>query len=171
MDTIDWLEEYAPGFHALSDDERQAITEFSFLWSLFEAKALNEHGSADAIVESAKQWARSGQLTPDMFRQELAYFRDRYVVDGAFNYHFEHLHLRQNDAPSLVQKVLNGEDVEPEVVAAANLIIVYWFRNNLFHGVKWSYELQGQRDNFMHANTVLIRAIELHNNATPGEPA
>ena len=38
MDTIDWLEEYAPGFQALSKAERRAITEFLFLWSLFEAK-------------------------------------------------------------------------------------------------------------------------------------
>ena len=108
-----------------SQSQHRSVNRTAVLWSLFEAKALNEHGSADAIVESAKQWARSGQLTPDMFRQELAYFRDRYVVDGAFNYHFEHLHLRQNDAPSLVQKVLKGEDVEPEEVAAAILIFVY----------------------------------------------
>ncbi len=171
MNTIDWLEKYAPGFQALSDEERQAITEFSFLWSLFEAKALNEHGNVNAIVESAEEWARTGQLTADTFGGELAYFRDRYVADGAFTCHFEHLHLRQNDALNLVQKVLKGEDAEPEEVAAAMLIIVYRFRNNLFHGVKWSYELQGQLENFMHANTVLMRAIELHNNAAPGEPA
>ena len=77
---------------------------------------------------------KTGQLTADTFGRELVYFRDRYVVDGAFTYHFEHLHLRQNDAPNLVQKVLEGEDAEPEQVAAAMLIIVYQFRNNLFHG-------------------------------------
>ena len=162
MDTSDWLQEYAPGFGALCDKERQRINEFSFLWSLFEAKALNENGSANAIVELAKQWARRGQLTADTFSQEFAYFRDRYVADGAFTYHFEHLRLRQNDAPSLVQKVLNGEDAKPEEVAAVVLIIVYRFRNNLFHGVKWSYELKGQLENFKHASRVLIRAVQLN---------
>ena len=86
MDTIDWLQKYAPGFQALSEAERQAITEFSFLWSLFEAKVLNEHGSSNAIVASSARWARGGQLTAETFGQELAYFRDRYVADSQFSY-------------------------------------------------------------------------------------
>ena len=171
MDTSDWLQKFAPGFQALSGDERQAITEFSFLWSLFEAKALNEHGSANAIVASAAQWAGGGRLTAETFGLELAYFRDRYIADGAFTHHFDHLHLRANDAPGLVRKVLNGEDATPEEVAAVVLIIVYRFRNNLFHGVKWSYELQGQLENFMHSNTALMRAIELHDDVNLGESA
>ena len=61
-----------------------------------------------------------------------------------------------------MKKVLAGETSEPEEIAAAVLIIVYRFRNNLFHGVKWSYELQGQLENFTHANTALMQAIELH---------
>lgn len=171
MDTIDWLRKHAPGFQCLSDDERQAIYNFSLLWSLFEAKALNEHGSANAIIESAKRWARSGQLSADTFTEELAYFRERYVADGAFTCHFDHLHLPQNDARRLVQKVLNREDAEPGEAAAAVLIIAYRFRNNLFHGVKWSYKLQGQLDNFTHANTILMRAIELDDKMEPGRHA
>lgn len=162
MDTIDWLRKYAPGFQVLSEAERDAYAEFLFLWSLFEAKALNEHGSARAIVASSARWARNGQLTTETFGHELAYFRNRYVEGGQFNHHFDHLHLRDNDAALLVQRVLLGEDGAPENIAAAVLIIVYRFRNNLFHGLKWSYELQGQFENFMHSNKVLRRAIELH---------
>ena len=169
MNVVEWLEKYAPGFQALSGDERQAITEFSFLWSLFEAKSLNKRGSANAIVESANRWAASGHLTEDRFSRELAYFRDRYVADGEFTHHFDNLHLRKNDAPDLVMRVLKREDAESEEIAAAVLIIVYRFRNNLFHGVKWSYELQGQLDNFAHANTALMQAIELHDVLNAGE--
>ena len=86
MDTIDWVQEYAPGFQALSEAERRAITEFLFLWSLFEAKVLNERGNANAIVESSARWDRGGQLTVETFGQELAYFRNRYVADGQFSY-------------------------------------------------------------------------------------
>ena len=168
---IDWLQEYAPGFQALSDAERQIITEFSFLWSLFEAKALNENGSASAIVASSARWARGGLLTTETFGKELAYFRNRYVANSQFTYHFDHLHLRANDAPRLVVKVLKGEDATPESIAAGVLIIVYRFRNNLFHGLKWAYELQGQFENFMHVNTALIRALELHNDSCSGARA
>lgn len=162
MTIIDWLDRYAPGLRALSPQERDAITHFFLLWTMFEARVLKTHASAKSIIEASRQWAGDGLLTVDTFGQELAYFRDRYVAYGAFTHHFGHLHLRRNDAPILVKKVLDGEDVEPEEVAAAALIIVYRFRNNLFHGVKWSYELQGQLENFMHANTILMQAIELH---------
>jgi len=35
---------------------------------------------------------------------------------------------------------------------ASLLIVVYGFRNNLFHGAKWGYELEGQLQNFTMAN-------------------
>lgn len=46
--------------------------------------------------------------------------------------------------------------------AAAALIIVYRFRNNLFHGTKWGYGIRGQFDNFRHANDVLMAALDVH---------
>lgn len=156
-----WLDRFAPGLQALSADERDAITHFSFLWTMFEARVLMTRASADAIINAAGRWAEDGHIAADAFRDELAYFRDRYVEDGDFTYHFDHLRLRRNDAPALVKKVLLGEDETPQQIAAAVLVIVYRYRNNLFHGVKWSYELQGQLDNFTHANAVLMQAIEL----------
>ena len=43
------------------------------------------------------------------------------------------------------------------VVRLANTV-----RNNLFHGAKWAYELRGQRDNFTHANCILMRMLDRH---------
>ena len=167
MNTFDSLEFYVPGFPALSGKERRAIGEFVLLWSLFEAKVLSEHGSAKMIVGTSARWARNGQLTAETFDLELAYFRNRYVVDGQFSRHFDHLHFRAYDREHLVRRVLQGEDGHPKNVAAAVLIIVYRLRNNLFHGLKWSYKLVGQLDNFNHANMALVRAIELHAEAAP----
>lgn len=162
MNRTDWLDRYAPGLQVLSPEEREAITHFSFLWTMFEARVLDTRANANAIVEASQGWAGNALLSADTFEQEVAYFRNRYFADGEFTHHFNHLHLRPNDAPALVRKVLAGEASSPEQIAAAVLIIVYRFRNNLFHGVKWSYELQGQLGNFIHANAALMRAIELH---------
>ena len=41
MKPIDWLRYNQPGFAELSGDERDAIGEFVFLWSLFEARVLD----------------------------------------------------------------------------------------------------------------------------------
>ena len=57
--------------------------------------------------------------------------------------------------------MLKNDAADTAEVAAALLIIVYRFRNNLFHGVKWAYEIRGQFENFSYANAVLMQAIEL----------
>lgn len=41
-------------------------------------------------------------------------------------------------------------------------MIIWHFRNNLFHSEKWAYQLQGQHANFTHANAVLMRLLERH---------
>jgi hypothetical protein len=159
---MDWLQQNAPGYAALSDPERNAIMQFSLLWSLFEAKALGTRGSARAIAAAAKRWADQGLLTTDSFREAISYFRNRYVAEGVFTHHFAHLHLRPADNPALVKSVLAGEVDDPASVAEASLIIVYRFRNNLFHGVKWAYEIVDQLGNFEHANAVLMQSMEMH---------
>lgn len=162
MNVIDWLQINAPGFRDLSGDERDAIMQFSLLWSLFEAKALKTHGNAASILAAARRWAKKGLLTGDSFNPELAYFQNRYYAEGDFTYHFHNLHLRPSDEPDLVKRVLKNEGADLAEVAAALLIIVYRFRNNLLHGVKWAYEIRGQFENFRHANAILMQAIELH---------
>ena len=142
--------------------ERDAIMHFSFLWSLFEFEVLNKNGNVPAIIRVVDQWRDTGLLNNDYpFAQQLAYFRDRYYRDGDFTYHFERLNFKKRDRRDLVQKVLRNETTDRSEIVKALLIIVYRFRNNLFHGEKWAYQLQGQLKNFNHANDALMRAIEL----------
>ncbi|MEN8132224.1 MAG: hypothetical protein ABFS45_19010 [Pseudomonadota bacterium] len=61
-----------------------------------------------------------------------------------------------------MRSVLKGEATDIADVVAVLLIIVYRFRNNMLHGLKWAYEIRGQLENFTHVNTVLMRVIELH---------
>ena len=136
--------------------------EFSLLWSLFEAKALNTQGNAAAILAAALRWTESSLLTADMFEPALTYFRNRYYNGTDFTYHFDHLHLRQTKRPELVRSVLKSKTTDIANVVSVLLIVVYHFRNNLLHGLKWAYEIRGQLESFSHANTVLMRAIELH---------
>lgn len=162
MIPMEWLEAHAPGFHELSPEERKAIMHFSFLWSLFESEALNRHGGVNALVTVARRWADTDLFTEKSFEPQLVYFRNRYFRDGAFTRHFDHLNLQNGDQPDLVRKVIANEAAERFEIAAALLIIVFRFRNNLFHGEKWAYQLQGQLENFNHANAILMQGIELH---------
>jgi hypothetical protein len=76
MSVVKWLEDNAPGYRGRSTEERNAIMEFSLLWSLFKAKALT-HGNAASILEALKQWANKQLLTEHTFERELAYFQNR----------------------------------------------------------------------------------------------
>ena len=105
-------------------------------------------------------------MTAETFRNELAYFRNRYVKDGKFTHRFEKLKLPHDE--KLVKRVLLCKDGKSQDIAAVVLIIIYRFRNNLFHGQKWQYELQGQLDNFKHSKKALMQAIKLHDEANPG---
>ncbi|GAA0909684.1 hypothetical protein GCM10009552_20650 [Rothia nasimurium] len=157
-----WLEARAPGFLNLPDPDRRAIFDFAFLWSLFEAQIMANFARADRIRERIDAWALDGTLEAEIYDAELAYFRNRYFADGALTYHFPHLNLRPSDHPDLVQAVIEGTNENPRDRMLALLMIVWRLRNNLFHGAKWAYELRDQRENFRHANGVLMRILERH---------
>jgi hypothetical protein len=90
----DWLTNRAPGYSALKHSEREAITYFSFLWSLFEAQELKRAATAGSIVEHVRRWDFQERLDADLFRDSLAYFKARYFSDGDFTHLFYGLHFR-----------------------------------------------------------------------------
>src|SRR5258706_11634810 len=156
-DAMEWLRSKAPGFTQLSEEEQNAITDFSLLWSLFESRVLASEGSTRAICVAVEEWHRAGALDATLFDEELAYFKSRYFAGTALTYHFGHLNLRLGDREPMVRAVLEGSDSDPQHRLATALIIVLRYRNNLFHGMKWQYELAGQLGNFNAANAVLMK--------------
>lgn len=161
MTTSQWMERYVYGFADLRPEERQAIQDFTMLWSFFESRLLGTEGSAKAIVERVAKLQENGRLEPAQFEQSFQYFSARYFPGGAESHHFAKLELRKRDYPDLVRAALDGSNQNPADRVAALLIVVYRLRNNLFHGIKWAYKIQDQRDNFEHANLALMASISL----------
>ena len=157
---INWLRAKAHGFDHLSNEEVSAISGFSLLWSLFEACTLNSEGSTSAICDVVDAWQNDGTLDAQSLDPELAYFRQRYFANGAVTDHFQHLHLRKNNQQALVRAVIDGSNNDPRDRVVAVLIILFRYRNNLFHGVKWKYKLADQLDNFNAANHVLMKVLD-----------
>ena len=157
---MDWLCVHAPGFRELSNEEREAISHFSLLWSFFEAESLGTNASAKAIISLTQDWASNGRLKLKPFEKSLAHFRARYFANGIPTEHLDSLALRSNDSPDLVHSMLKGEALSASDTVAALLIVVYRLRNNLFHGAKWAYGIRGQLGNFNHANAALMAALE-----------
>ncbi len=118
--------------------------------------------NAAKITDVVDTWKAQGSLDADAFDGELFYFRNRYFADGELTHRFPYLNLRKPDHPELVEAVIKGVSNEPRDRVLAILIIIWRLRNNLFHGAKWAYQLQGQRENFTNANAVLMRLLEAH---------
>jgi len=135
---------------------------FALLWTVYEGIVLNASGNAAAIKRAVDLLKSEGRLSLDRVLPMIRYFRDRYFDCIDLTHEFHSLHMRRNDDSNLVERVLRGKSNDDSEVLSAALIIIYRLRNNLFHGVKWSYGIRGQLGNFQNANAVLMAVIEMH---------
>ncbi|WP_250459354.1 hypothetical protein [Microbulbifer litoralis] len=153
------IEKIAPGVEHLSIEEHEALQRFTLLWTLFEAQMLESNASVKKISEKVES-IEPGIIDGGWFTEHLDYFSNRYIGGGNTNYRFDNLHLRKNDNPDLVCAVLTGENTDSASQLIGCLIIVYRFRNNFFHGIKWAYGLQDQLENFTHSASLLRKFLE-----------
>lgn len=162
FDVILWLNKFAPEDCQLCPDEICSVTYFSLLWNVFEAEVCDRGASASRFRNKANDWKNAKFLCHSDWVSYLTYFQCRYVNKGNTNCLFSKLNLRDNDDPNLVSAVLKGENTDIAEIVTAILTIVYRYKNNLFHGMKWIYNLKGQTENFNKANRILARAIEIN---------
>jgi hypothetical protein len=162
MNAIAWLRRRQPGFDELKPEAVEQISQFSLLWTYFEAKVLETNATAAKIVAVSNEIVANGADQRDEVTASLQHFRERCVEEDRFNYHFDQLHFRQSDRQQLVADVLLGKSEAKQDQLAAALLIVLRLRNNLFHGLKWAYELRDQQENFRLATELLVAACELH---------
>jgi len=160
-----FLLERHPGYADLSADERSAINDFSLLWPLFEGSILGPKYRSVDLLQIPDTLNELGALKADTLAVEIAYFRARYYREGQFTPEFSRLHVERTNAASRasIRTFLTSGPEYPVVDAVKGiLLIVLRLRNNLFHGVKALYGMQGQLSNFQHANAVLVCILRLH---------
>ena len=140
----------------LSCEELQAVQEFTLTWTIFEARLL-ENSATFPRIKKLLETQRIDEGA--WFADHFDYFVDRYVDEGTVNFHFNALNFRSDDGEGLVCKTLLGNAVDENEKLISCFAIVHRFRNNLFHGLKWQYELKDQLGNFQHSVGLLTQAI------------
>ncbi len=134
-----------------TEDDISSINDFTLIWNVFENVVCNNNCSVARLEERL----HSINFKLNDFSEHLDYFKNRYIVNGTTNVRFEHLYFRRNDRRDLVESVLIGNNVEVFNIVLTLSIIVYRFRNNLFHGIKEMQSIDQQRENFENANLIL----------------
>lgn len=157
-EVFDWILKQEYEFKALAQEEKQAISEFSVLWSYFEAKVCGTDAKVDKLRAITHSVAKSEKFDPTALREAMVYFRARYLVDGEGSGHFDFLHIRNDKEKEMVLHILNSDSQDLSKELEAALYIVYRYRNNLFHGAKWMYGIRDQKQNFLVA-TELLKSI------------
>jgi hypothetical protein len=138
-----------------SENDLSSIKDFSLLWNVFENIVCDNNCSVNRLSE------RLNPINFDLaeFEDSLNYFKNRYTNDGETNNRFNHLNFRDNDRRELVADVLIGNNKNTSDTVLALTIIVYRFRNNLFHGLKQMEFIDQQKENFDNANLILTAIL------------
>lgn len=139
-----------------NEKELASVKDFSLIWNVFEKEVCNNNCS----VQRLKEKIDSVKIDINDFVIFLKYFKNRYSADGIINERFEYLHFRPNDKRELVESVILGVNTDPQDIVLALSIIVYRFRNNMFHGLKNMQEIDKQNENFENANGILVTLLK-----------
>lgn len=167
----DWLKHHSAELTNLDNKIFYEICKFFVIWQLFEKLVIKKYRRfnegkvikerfAYKIERAVKNWIDTKGTLGDDFECNLRYFRNRYIEDGEFNHRFEYLKctFESDYNRDFVANVLKSEnDLETEKKVAGLLILIYQYRNQLFHAEK---DLTDQKENFEHANAVLKKAIK-----------
>jgi hypothetical protein len=140
-----------------SENDIKSIKDFSLLWNIFENLVCNKNCS---IKEMEKSLSSVDFKIID-FEDSLTYFKERYISSNNCNERFEYLRI-PNDKKEFVKQVLLGKDNNVSNIILALAIIVYRYRNNLFHGEKNFMLLNKQEENFKNANEVIKSILKYY---------
>lgn len=141
---------------ALNEAALSEIKDFSLIWNVFEDRVCNNNFS----IAEVQQRIAERNFNADAFAPHLQYFQNRYISNGETNERFEFLHFRPNDRREFVSKVLLSELIGIRDILLAIVIIIYRFRNNLFHGLKDIQVIDQQHTNFETANSFLMTFLD-----------
>jgi hypothetical protein len=153
-----------------ADEETLAgISNFNWLWPVFEAKYFDSYATGEKVRSVSSKAFKGLNLDDPAMVAACQHFHSRYVdQSGSATYQLRSLFSKT--ATSIkgtngdVQRVAHGleNDIGTDEWFVAIVFILFRLRNRLFHGVKGGVGFNDQKDNFVHANSILIALIRAH---------
>jgi len=135
----------------LSEEDLTSVKDFTLMWNIYD----NLIFQSNFTIANAENEYQNVDFEDNELEEIFNYFKNRYIDNGETKDRFDNLNFRPNDRGEFVRDVLLENDQEVENKALAITIIIYRFRNNLFHGLKDFRVIDEQKDNFDNANRFL----------------
>ena len=135
----------------LAEKDVNQVKNFSLIWNIFEDTVCDRY----CTIPKMKAAFQNKNFNLIHFEVFLDYFKQRYVENGQPTEKFPGLRITNENYENLVLAVLKGKETTERETVLALAIIVYRYRNNLFHGEKDIRTINLQNDNFQNANGFL----------------
>ena len=154
MKVSDWIQQNIQHSAQLEPITLETVSDFTLMWSIFEASEAYNENVVDQIGVLAKRVARI--MPPDAIDAQLAYWSKRYIHEnGEPTERFQYLYFREASQAEKSLDVLRNRETSLEDKIEVCLLIVYRYRNNFFHGIKDITLLNTQVENLRNAVELL----------------
>ena len=163
-ETYDIIQRHIPDFGVLSDEVKQEISSFTWLWSSFEGKHCGTIAAERNLSNFASRDLVSNMIATEHVVGAWDHFKDRYLTGADAQNRLDHLMGNIPNRGQTIRQAIStglGDNANDSEKSIALVLIVYRFRNNLFHGQKGRNGFVDQLGNFQHANTLLRLWIEV----------
>ena len=169
-DTTAWLREVL-GESAVSEETLQPVLGFLLLWGIFESGNFDPEAKKPSFIEKLIKSIKGNPLgaNNELIDPLFDYFHQRYTINAKGKEKLAQLIL--GDTP---QKLLAGQSINNFVTITVNnnnssleqkliclFMIIYRFRNNLFHGRKQAITLNLYAMPFTKINEFMRGYIKL----------
>lgn len=139
-----------------------AVNRYFLYFSFFESLLLNCAGSQWKSEKYAKRLLQMNIVDKDVIKRTYMFFSDRYLNDKrkfeSLCGELQHTSQKARDDHFSSMQAMTGD---PLIQLGVCLFVCFRLRNNLFHGPKWRYFLEGQEELLLSAGD-LIHSILSH---------
>lgn len=140
----------------LNNDILEAVLKFTLAFSYAENALMEGHSSTKGAKDYAAKLINDSSFR---FGPYSDYFRSRYNRDVGFEQRLQVLCNGDEISISQITKTFSSLESSPQDVIESLFRVCIRLRNNLFHGEKWSYMLEGQEENLNMATAFIVDAL------------
>ncbi|EMK0332031.1 hypothetical protein V8J03_002096 [Klebsiella pneumoniae] len=139
------------------------VNRFFLYFSFFESLLFDCAGSQYKSVRYAEKLLEMGVVDKALLQITYEFFSERYLGDGIkYDGLCGQLKHTSKEIKTEYYTIMEAKTTNPQAQLALCLFVCFRLRNNLFHGPKWRYYLNGQEELLLTAgnliHSILVKA-------------